>query len=91
MHALHGGAAISPLLPSRRRTQIWSEMLPRSTTARPGEPEEKVMWITAVLNRYRTWRSYHRTVSELEALDQRELDDLGIGRWQIRSLARQGS
>ena len=46
------------------------------------------MWITAVLNRYRAWRSYRRTVCELDALDRRELDDLGIGRWQIRSLAR---
>ncbi len=91
MQALHGGAANSPLLPPRRRYYLWSELLPRSTSARPGEPEEKAMWITAVLNRYRAWRTYHRTVSELEALDQRELDDLGIGRWQIRSLARQGA
>ncbi|MDJ0980266.1 MAG: DUF1127 domain-containing protein [Kiloniellales bacterium] len=53
------------------------------------------MSFTAVLNRYcnrfRAWRSYHRTVSELEALDRDELDDLGIGRWQIRSLARRAS
>ena len=46
------------------------------------------MSITAALKRFRAWRQYHRTVSQLEALDRRELDDLGIGRWQIRSLTR---
>lgn len=49
------------------------------------------MWIKAVLSRYRAWRNYRRTVSELDALDRQELDDLGIGRWQIRSLARRAS
>jgi uncharacterized protein YjiS (DUF1127 family) len=35
------------------------------------------------------FRSYRRTVSELNALDDRELADLGIGRGDISRLARE--
>jgi len=34
------------------------------------------------------WRRYHNTMSELYALDQRELDDLGIGTGDFDDLAR---
>ena len=33
-------------------------------------------------------RTYRATVRELEALSDRELDDLGIGRSEIRDIAR---
>lgn len=36
----------------------------------------------------KAWRRYHRTMSELYALDQRELDDLGIGTGDFDDLAR---
>lgn len=36
------------------------------------------------------WRNYHRTVSELNALSNRELDDLGIVRGDIPQIARGG-
>jgi uncharacterized protein YjiS (DUF1127 family) len=39
----------------------------------------------------RAWRSYRNTVSELTALSQRELDDMGIARSQIRELARKAA
>lgn len=35
------------------------------------------------------WRSYRNTVAELNSLSQRELDDLGIGRGDIKRIARQ--
>ena len=35
------------------------------------------------------YRNYRRTVSELSALDDRELADLGIGRSDISRLARE--
>jgi uncharacterized protein YjiS (DUF1127 family) len=35
------------------------------------------------------WRTYRNTVSELNGLSQRELDDLGIGRADIKRIARQ--
>lgn len=36
----------------------------------------------------KAWRRYHHTMSELHALDQRELDDLGIGTGDFEDLAR---
>ncbi|MBO6813446.1 MAG: DUF1127 domain-containing protein [Rhizobiaceae bacterium] len=40
-----------------------------------------------LINSYRKWRNYRRTVSELSALSNRELDDLGITRGEIRFVA----
>ncbi|MEM8649472.1 MAG: DUF1127 domain-containing protein [Pseudomonadota bacterium] len=41
-----------------------------------------------MIGSFRKWRNYRRTVSELSALSNRELDDLGISRGDIRSVAR---
>ena len=38
--------------------------------------------------RYRRWKSIRKTICELTRLDDRELDDLGIGRWRIAEIAR---
>jgi uncharacterized protein YjiS (DUF1127 family) len=38
--------------------------------------------------RITTWKRYSRTVAELNALSNRELDDLGIVRADIKSVAR---
>ena len=43
-----------------------------------------------VVDNYRRWRRYRRTVSELEALTTRELDDLGISRYDIQRVAWNG-
>lgn len=40
-------------------------------------------------SRYAKWQRYSRTVSELEALSERELADLGIARSDITRIARQ--
>ena len=40
-----------------------------------------------MMNSFRKWRNYRRTVSELSALSNRELDDLGITRGDIRFVA----
>ncbi|HBZ97677.1 MAG: DUF1127 domain-containing protein [Stappia sp.] len=41
--------------------------------------------------KYRNWRSYHATVSELSRLTSRELSDLGIARGDIHFVARRAS
>ena len=41
-----------------------------------------------VFGSYRKWRNYRRTVTELSALSNRELDDLGINRGDISYIAR---
>ena len=38
--------------------------------------------------RITAWKRYNRTVSELNALSNRELADLGIARTDIQSVAR---
>lgn len=37
------------------------------------------------------WRRYRGTVNELSRLSTRELNDLGIGRGEIRSVARRSA
>lgn len=37
---------------------------------------------------FSTWRKYRQTVSELGRMSDRELNDLGIGRSEILSVAR---
>lgn len=41
-----------------------------------------------VKNNYRRWRKYRRTVEELSVLNDRELTDIGISRWDIQAVAR---
>ena len=41
-----------------------------------------------LINDFRRWRSYRRTVNELQGLSKRELDDLGISRADIPRVAR---
>lgn len=44
-----------------------------------------------ILGNYKKWRTYRRTVDELSALSTRELNDLGISRSDIKSVARRGN
>ncbi len=41
-----------------------------------------------VIGKFKNWRSYRRTMSELGALSNRELDDLGINRSEIPYIAK---
>jgi uncharacterized protein YjiS (DUF1127 family) len=41
--------------------------------------------------RYSSWKRYSRTVSELGALSNRELADLGIARGDISRVAREAA
>ena len=44
--------------------------------------------IMNLIRNYRNWRRYRETVSELNRLSNRELNDLGISRSDIHSVAR---
>lgn len=44
-----------------------------------------------ITNKLRTWRTYRRTVSELQSMSDRQLSDLGIGRSEINRIARQAA
>ena len=46
------------------------------------------MFVTYILSKVRNYMRYRETVRELSQLTDRELDDLGISRFQIESVAR---
>ena len=53
-------------------------------------PGNRLRQAFARLRAEREWRRlYDETVRELSRLGDRELDDIGIGRWQIREVAAQ--
>ncbi|WP_081691353.1 DUF1127 domain-containing protein [Cucumibacter marinus] len=42
----------------------------------------------SIRDSFRRWNTFRRTVRELESLDDRQLNDLGISRGDIRYVAR---
>jgi uncharacterized protein YjiS (DUF1127 family) len=56
----------------------------------PKNRKDIIMFET-LKNRIASWQKYSRTVTELEALSNRELADLGFGRSDIRTIARQAA
>jgi uncharacterized protein YjiS (DUF1127 family) len=46
------------------------------------------MIMSLVLRKVQRWLTYRETLRELESLSERELSDLGIGRRDIRDIAR---
>jgi uncharacterized protein YjiS (DUF1127 family) len=57
--------------------------------------QDQRRWLAGWFGRISAWaerqRRYHSTVAELRALSDRELSDIGIGRWQIAELAREAA
>ena len=49
------------------------------------------MFVTTILAKVREFLRYRETVRELSQLSDRELDDLGISRFQIENVARQNA
>ena len=47
------------------------------------------MFVSYILSKVRAYMRYRETVRELSQLSDRELDDLGISRFQIDGIARQ--
>lgn len=47
------------------------------------------MFVTQILAKVRAYMRYRDTVRELSQLSDRELDDLGISRFQIDNIARE--
>ncbi|MCC2652913.1 MAG: hypothetical protein K0R61_3622 [Microvirga sp.] len=47
------------------------------------------MFVSYILSKVRAYMRYRDTVRELSLLSDRELDDLGISRFQIENIARE--
>ena len=41
-----------------------------------------------LVDNYRAWRRYRQTYGELSRLTDRELDDLGLSRYDLRAVSR---
>lgn len=48
--------------------------------------KHKMGWIRRYINYLRTWRLHRETIKQLNALSDRDLEDIGISRWQIDRL-----
>lgn len=59
--------------------------------ARSASKRKENTMFEVLKTRISTWRRYNRTVSELNALTNRELDDLGIMRADIGRVAREAA
>ena len=63
-------------------------------TVRPGasasQEKEEAMIVSWILSKIRNYLQYRETVAELSRLTDRELEDLGITRFEIESVARDG-
>jgi uncharacterized protein YjiS (DUF1127 family) len=55
------------------------------------QEKEKAMIVSWILSKVRSYLQYRETVAELSRLTDRELDDLGISRYDIESVARTGT
>jgi uncharacterized protein YjiS (DUF1127 family) len=45
-------------------------------------------FFASLAQRWAAYQTYRHTLSELETLNDRELNDIGISRWDIRRIAR---
>lgn len=45
-------------------------------------------WLGAIVRTFSNWIAYRRTVGALNALSDRELDDIGVARSEIPHVAR---
>ncbi len=59
----------------------------RPANSRTDRAYEDAMF-DSLARKYRNWRAYNSTVTELSRLTPRELDDLGISRGEIPAVAR---
>jgi uncharacterized protein YjiS (DUF1127 family) len=47
--------------------------------------------VASLGHRWATYQTYRHTCDELEMLSDRELNDIGISRWDIRRIAREAA
>lgn len=41
-----------------------------------------------IIKKYRAWSKMRREIAVLEAMDDRQLEDIGLARWEIRDAVR---
>ena len=51
----------------------------------------KAMFVTYILSKIRGYKLYRQTLNQLSELSDRELADLGIARFDIARVAREGA
>jgi uncharacterized protein YjiS (DUF1127 family) len=89
MHCLHGWREVLPLLVDAVRSYM--KVIEANKAPRTGSSASKAQergFIMNVARSFNNWRKYRQTVSELGRMTSRELQDLGIDRSDIHSVAR---
>jgi uncharacterized protein YjiS (DUF1127 family) len=90
MRQTHGGRETLCLIDRRRRANIpniETTLEPRQGCWRQETSRKGI--IMNVARSFNNWRKYNQTVTELGRMSSRELQDLGINRADIHSVARQ--
>lgn len=49
------------------------------------------VFVANMAQRWAAYQTYRRTLAELETLNDRELNDIGLSRWDIRRVAREAA
>jgi uncharacterized protein YjiS (DUF1127 family) len=71
-----------------QRNMMCVDAARRQDGVRGPATRRKTMFITTLLAHLRAWLRYRETVRELSRLTNRELNDLGIRRSEIETIAR---
>lgn len=90
MRLTHGRPEALCLIARRRRAYIpviETTLEPKQVAGVTGTSRKGI--IMNVARSFNNWRRYRQTVTELARMSSRELQDLGINRADIHSLARQ--
>lgn len=54
-------------------------------------PQREIMFTSLILAKIKSYLKYRETIRQLSRLSDRELEDIGVSRFQIDSLARAGN
>ena len=90
MHLTHIWGAMSPLpdLCDSNYIALHQRGVPPRPASKSQVMTQTIKYISAKLN---AWRRYRTSLRELYSLNDRELADLGIARWEIDEIARRSA
>jgi uncharacterized protein YjiS (DUF1127 family) len=91
MHFEHGSSTGFVLLLGAAQAYLCTARQDRRPSLNGRQIQELPMFVSYILAKVQAYFRYRETVRELSLLSDRELTDLGIARFQIDSIARQGA
>ena len=89
MLILHIWGAANPL--PERPDSLYIALHQRRSSPPPQKSNEMTQTIKFISSKLNSWRRYRNSLRELYSLNDRELADLGIARWEIDEIARRSA